>query len=263
MAPPPNLVPYGPDPLHRQVAAYIKTLIVTGVWPPGGRLKAEMRLAEDFNVSRGTLKKALALLVEEGLITQVHGRGTFVAVPPAEAEDDLGTAVEAFTANAAGVETVHLSTFDTAMPDEVSRALESSPGDPVLKITSLRRDQEGPMAVIVRWVRLDVSSSAGADGDRGLPRRVPGQRRLRAVAADEETARLLDVTDGTPVQYLEEVAHDRVSGVAAELCQVWSRSDRITYTFSLEPARQDPAGTAVPATLVIGDGAAAGRPVAP
>ncbi|REE98776.1 GntR family transcriptional regulator [Thermomonospora umbrina] len=252
VAPPPHLVPYGPDPLHRQVAAYIKTLIETGVWPPGGRLKAELRLAEDFTVSRGTLKKALAILVSEGLITQVHGRGTFVSVPPAAPRDDLVHAIEAFTGDGEGAETVQLSTYHTTMPEEVAQALESAPGAPVVKITALRRDQDGPLGVIVRWARLDVGPPTQGmrhpadDGDR---EKAPGQRRLCAVAADEETAGLLDVPAGAPVQYLEEIAHEPLTGAAAELCQVWTRSDRVVYGFTLEPARHEPAGSA---TIVLG-----------
>lgn len=53
--------------------------IMDGVYPEGGVLPGEQQLAEKYNVSRNTLRQALAILSEDGLIIKSRGRGTVVA----------------------------------------------------------------------------------------------------------------------------------------------------------------------------------------
>ncbi len=52
--------------------------IADGVWKPGEKLPAELELARITPFSLGTVQKALAALVEEGLVIRQQGRGTFV-----------------------------------------------------------------------------------------------------------------------------------------------------------------------------------------
>ncbi len=71
-APPTGLSRYG------ALAAELRQRIVEGHWPPGSALPAEQRLAAEHGVALGTLRQALGVLAEEGLVERRHGRGTFV-----------------------------------------------------------------------------------------------------------------------------------------------------------------------------------------
>lgn len=53
--------------------------ITSGVYPENESLPGEVALAEKYNVSRNTLRQALAILCEDGLIVRAQGRGTIVA----------------------------------------------------------------------------------------------------------------------------------------------------------------------------------------
>ena len=70
-----------PEPGQSRYAALAGALrhrIVDGEWPPGAALPAETRLAVEHGVALGTLRRALELLAEQGLIERRHGKGTFV-----------------------------------------------------------------------------------------------------------------------------------------------------------------------------------------
>ncbi|PYI55567.1 GntR family transcriptional regulator [Paenibacillus flagellatus] len=74
-------------PLYSQIRAYIVERIRLNEWSADDQLPTEAALAEQFDVSRFTIKKALSALVEEGLVYRVQGKGTFIA--PAAAPSDL------------------------------------------------------------------------------------------------------------------------------------------------------------------------------
>jgi GntR family transcriptional regulator len=69
--------PGAPQPLYRQVAALLRDAIYQGRYPRGSRL-TEPELMAEYGVSRVTVRQAIALLREDGLIDAVPGRGTFV-----------------------------------------------------------------------------------------------------------------------------------------------------------------------------------------
>ena len=67
------------QPLYQQVAEYIKQLIVERRWQPGEMLPSEFKLADEFKVSQGTVRKALTLLTDTKIVTRRQGVGTFVS----------------------------------------------------------------------------------------------------------------------------------------------------------------------------------------
>jgi GntR family transcriptional regulator len=71
--------PSGPELIYVQVADRITAQIESGQLAPGARLPAERDLAADLGVSYDSVRRAMELLRERGLIVTVHGRGTFVA----------------------------------------------------------------------------------------------------------------------------------------------------------------------------------------
>jgi len=69
----------GADLVYMRVADDIAARIASGELKPGTRLRAERQLAEYYEVSYGTIRHAMQVLRERGLITTIHGRGTFVS----------------------------------------------------------------------------------------------------------------------------------------------------------------------------------------
>ncbi|MGF1457817.1 MAG: GntR family transcriptional regulator [Leptolyngbyaceae cyanobacterium] len=76
------MVPHGQEtdkqPLHVAISEQLKAKIESGQYRPGERLPSEFDLGEIFEVSRTTIRKAIANLIQQGLVTTQQGKGIFV-----------------------------------------------------------------------------------------------------------------------------------------------------------------------------------------
>lgn len=71
-------------PLYAQLANTLRGEIDAGKWCRGAQLPAIEELASRFGVARATMRQAIALMEEEGLVRRRHGLGTFVEREPRE-----------------------------------------------------------------------------------------------------------------------------------------------------------------------------------
>jgi GntR family transcriptional regulator len=67
------------NPLYKAVKRHITRGLAAGEWKPGAAIPSESRLAAQFRVSIGTIRKAIDELVAEKILLRQQGRGTFVA----------------------------------------------------------------------------------------------------------------------------------------------------------------------------------------
>lgn len=67
-----------------QLATLFRNRITSGEWPVGGRIPNVDELAAEFSVARGTMREALGLLEQEGLLERMRAKGTFVRRSPAQ-----------------------------------------------------------------------------------------------------------------------------------------------------------------------------------
>lgn len=79
-----------PTPLYQRVFGVLHQRIRTGVYAAGQRLNTEQELADEFGVSKATIRQAVGELVQRGLVSRQQGRGTFVT------EDALADSDPAF-----------------------------------------------------------------------------------------------------------------------------------------------------------------------
>jgi DNA-binding GntR family transcriptional regulator len=66
------------QPLWRQLADILRDKIESGELPAGRVMPSEHTLSQEYELSRGTVVKALDALADAGLVVRVQGRGTFV-----------------------------------------------------------------------------------------------------------------------------------------------------------------------------------------
>lgn len=68
-------------PIYYQLARLMREQIRKGEFKPGEALPTEMEIAERYEISRMTVRRAIAELVSEGMVYTLQGKGTFVASP--------------------------------------------------------------------------------------------------------------------------------------------------------------------------------------
>lgn len=78
--------------LSNEVANQIVDMIREKNFEPGSRLPSEFELADEFGVSRGTIREAVKLLVSKDVLEIRPAKGTFVREHPGMSEDPLGLA---------------------------------------------------------------------------------------------------------------------------------------------------------------------------
>lgn len=81
-----------PSPKYRQIAGRLRDGIRSGRYEPGDQLPSVTALMAEHKVALDTVKKAIRLLVDEGLAYTEQGRGTFVRDPlpePAQPEMEV------------------------------------------------------------------------------------------------------------------------------------------------------------------------------
>lgn len=229
-------------PLHQQISDAIRTRIVSGEWPRDHRLSPEPQLAEEIGVSRGTLRRALATLLKEGLLRQVPGRGTFVAeaVVGPEGAQSLSTLAEDLASQGIDLETRVLESELVAPPFAVAQLLHLAPGQLVLRLVRIRSAEGQPIALLHNYVRADLAPGIekldfarmtlfGALEERYNLDITSARRNFSAVLAPEEVIRELELSEGLPVQHLEQLTF-LGEGTPVEYSDVWIDSRRLRVT---------------------------------
>lgn len=78
------LDPNAPKPLYIQLKEVIRQAIGSGIWKPDTKIPSERELCDRYNVSRITVRQAIAEAEKDGLLYKIQGKGTFVKAPKIE-----------------------------------------------------------------------------------------------------------------------------------------------------------------------------------
>lgn len=71
---------------YRQLAEILRARIQRGDWKAGRAIASEAQLVQQYGLARTTVRRAIAVLVDEGTVFTVPQRGTYVAVPSEHAD---------------------------------------------------------------------------------------------------------------------------------------------------------------------------------
>jgi len=211
------------SPLYRQIKSLILQSLDQGEWKPGESIPSEMDLAARFQVSQGTVRKAIDELASEHLLIRRQGKGTFVAThhePHVRYRFLRLAADDAATSEGVRADSRLIDCQRTRASADLARALKLQAGDTVVAIRRVLSFDGVPTVLDDIWLVgslfKDLSPEALAryrgplyawfESDFGVSM-VRADEKLRAVAANDESANLLGVTLGTPLLQVDRVSY--------------------------------------------------------
>jgi len=214
---------------------------------PGQSLDSERRLAEQLGVSRVTIRRALTRLEEEGLVTRVHGSGTYKAdsvlvgkvLQPTSFSDDMRQRGLVPSYRVLEVETREAG-------EEIASALSIEPGDEVLSLRRLLLADGEPMALEQAYLPLErFPGIAHEDFTVSLYEILRAQfgrymrstrRKIRAVTLPPQEADLLETEDGAAALVVVGTTSDPY-GMPMEHFTTTFRADRYEFDLTVRADR--------------------------
>lgn len=232
-----------PVPLYLQLEELIKSQIVSGILRPGDPLPTEAELQARFNVSRTTVRQAMANLERDGMIYRLQGKGTFISKPQ-KSQPHLSL-LSSFSeeirrdGRTPGARVVQLA--EIPCPADISGHLGVDEGQPVVLYERIRTVDEKPVGLHTVYLNRQVLQSLPLNRLRAdnvsLYEVLEQECRLKigfadealeAIAADEPLSRTLGIPLGFPVIFIERTT-STTTEVPFEYCKIYVRGDEFRY----------------------------------
>jgi len=213
-----NLNRVSPVPLYHQLAHQLKDAVETGRLSKGDFLDNELVLADQWQVSRPTVRRAIQELVADGLLVRRRGVGTQVVNDQVRRPFTLSSLYEDLVEAGRRPTTTVLELGPVPAPADIADSLGLSIGDTVIHIVRRRAAGAQPLAVLRNWLIAGVADHLTAeqletDGlypllrMRGVRPHYADQR-LSAKAASQAEAEVLGIAPGSPLVTMRRVMRD-------------------------------------------------------
>ena len=147
-------------PLYAQIVEQLKQDIENGVFNKTGRIPTEAELAEQYRVSRITVRRAVDDLVNQGLVEKKQGKGTFITSQKFSRRLDNGPMGFTEMCHSMGLEpSTQILKAEVCVPKsaEVRKFLQLKEGESALYISRLRLGDGKPLAMEESYYPLEYS----------------------------------------------------------------------------------------------------------
>ena len=242
-----------PTPYYAQLAAFLRATIEQR-HQPHDQLPSEAELEQTYGVSRTVVRQALSQLTNEGLLYRRKGKGSFVAEPKYMAAlfQTFVSFYDDMVARGHPPVSKVLIQKRISAPDDVAEALGLHGTASVIKLCRLRSVDNEPVVLSTSYIPYDFSPGLlGEDLSRCSLYRVmeqkfglqivSGTRRIEAIAARSDDARILRCKVGAPLLVVTGTAY-LSNGRIVEFSISKHRADRTTFETRLV---RMPAGAAL------------------
>lgn len=208
-------------PLYQRLRDQLAAQIANNRWRPGEAIPTEAALSAEYQLSTGTVRKAIDALVSEGILERQQGRGTFIRRAQFQSSLFRFFRFQTVSGERQVPESRILSIEPVAAPSAVAQALGLPADAPVIRIVRVRLLDVKPVLAEEIWLpRQRFQALLEIDLSREGPLLYPIYEEVcgQVVASAEETltaesvndvhARLLQVAVNSPVIVIERLARD-------------------------------------------------------
>jgi GntR family transcriptional regulator len=238
-----NLNEQNRAPLYQQLQRALRDAIEDNRLAPDEALPPERELAEEFGISRITVRKALDALVSEGMLTRRQGAGTFVTARGDTRVEKSFATLSSFSEDMLSrgrkPESVWLSRSAGTVTPEEALTLGLSPGSVVYRFNRIRYADGEPMALEYSTVpgfclasEMSVGESLYEALDKQSARPARALQRLRAILFTGERAKLMGLEDGAPGLLIERRGFLK-DGRPVEVTKSYYRGDAYDFVAEL------------------------------
>lgn len=208
------------SPLYQQIKGLLLQSLDRGEWKPGESIPSELELAARFQVSQGTVRKAIDELAAENLLLRRQGKGTFVAT---HQEAKVRFRFLRLTSDDGQPKMTGSQILDcrrVKAPIDIARLLDLRTGDAVINLRRLLSFEQVPTILDDIWLPgsafrgLTVDSLSRYRGplyalfesEFGISM-VRAEEKIKAVSADVDQAQLLQIAPSSPLLQVERVSY--------------------------------------------------------
>lgn len=208
------------SPLYQQIKGLLLQSLDRGEWKPGEAIPSEFELAARFQVSQGTVRKAIDELAADNLLLRRQGKGTFVAThhEPRVRFRFLRLAPDDGKQAVSGSQV--LECRRVKCPADIAALLELRTGEMVVNMRRLLSFDQTPTILDDIWLPGAVFKGLTAESlgryrgplyglfesEFGVSM-VRADEKIRAVVASADDAALLKVGLGSPLLQVERVSY--------------------------------------------------------
>ena len=207
------------QPAYAQIVDAIRQQIASGGYPPGSRLPSESQLCRQFQVSSVTVRRAVSVLVEQGVVVTTQGKGSYVK--PLElrsASFQLSELNDIFD-DSRGTDVKLLYARIVKADKTVSEKLPLSLKDKVIHIRRLISNNKIPLIYHHQYMlydpnspiveaELDLTSLGGLFKGHGETSLKKGLLKLKPALLSKDEAQYLNGKEGMPAFSLEHTFYD-------------------------------------------------------
>jgi len=240
----PLLNPNKPVPLYHQIYVAIRQKIQSGDLPTGSKIPGELQLAEQLDVSRITVKRALNELAQSGLVTRQRGRGTIVT---ANTDLNFNDSGRDYVKNVEKLrnttQAIIISREIVTAPSSVSANLELPNKTEVEKIAHCLQLEKKILSYVETFLPLGLTDGLTNTElkeaslltllNRKNITAKRAEQTILPVSASEVVAQALDATEGLPLLKIHCVMYDYDNRPIQDI-YAWYHPDRYKYKMTLE-----------------------------
>ncbi|MNK31013.1 putative HTH-type transcriptional regulator YidP [compost metagenome] len=238
-----------PLPLYHKVYLLLRQRLESGQFAPDEPMPGEHALAEQYGVSRLTIRRSLETLANEGLVMRRQGSGTFPSPSAVLSHPQHASDIDSLLSHLSSMgEHTDVSVlefgYEAAHPD-VARRLELEPHSRVQKSVRIRRHEGHPFSHLTTYVpeaigsrfqESDLTAQPLLEIFRRMGIEIGGaDEAITAILADLHTSGPLDVPIGSPLLSLRRLLRDR-AGRPIEYLIAAYRPDRYEYRTTTDAA---------------------------
>lgn len=227
------------SPIYMQLAHRLRQQIDDGDINAGEALPSERDLCDIMGASRVTVRKAIELLIEEGMLSRRQGSGTYVTPRIQAPGSYLSSFSEDAEARGEATNTIWMMKVVALATDEEMKILELPAASKVARLSRVRMAGGEPLAIenaVIPAEMLPDISDLGNSLYQALDRRgnrpVTGQQKIRAALAGPTEANLLSIPEKTEILRIERLTR-RADGRPVELTRSAYRGERYEFVSEL------------------------------